>query len=111
MSTNAFSNAQLKGLLPMDERSWQPIDTAPIGVAVLCAEPNCDHGVAILILLDCYGPTVQHPDNPDGLAGRLLRGIEHSYEWRDNSGDRCQDYRPTHWMPLPELPDSASGGQ
>lgn len=75
---------------------WQPIETAPRETRVLVwdGEPRA------LTLTDCYGPTIQHPNNPSGDLQRRERGIEHCYEWRDDSGDGDQDYRPTHWQPI-----------
>ena len=57
-------------------------------------------GFALLTLTDCYGPTIQHPDNPTGDGQRKERGITECYEWRDESGDSTQDFRPTHWLLL-----------
>lgn len=81
---------------------WQPIETAPKEEDVLVWFKG--GWIAILVLTDCYGPTVQNPKNPSGDVERRQLGIAANYEWRNHSGDGDQDYRPTYWMPLPPPP-------
>ena len=87
--------------------NWQPIATAPKEKEVIVW---INGWVSILTLTDCYGPTIQHPNNPPGDAQRRISGIKNCYEWRDNSGDGGQNYNPSHWMPIPEPPNDWASG-
>lgn len=63
------------------ERCWQPIGTAPM----------VDHGV--LLLLDC-----------DGAKAMIVASYDGS-RWQTLDGTSYHRDLPTHWMPLPKLPD------
>jgi hypothetical protein len=72
---------------------WQPIETAPkdgqyiIGIASPCTVP---------VIVTWQGKWIdKDPDDFDGHD-------EPDEAWK-NYWD-CYDYKPTHWMPLPEPP-------
>ena len=67
---------------------WQPIETAPRGVRILL----CDDGIVFLGLWD------------DSLWGYL----GNPYGWREDGYSADGSYQslsPTHWMPLPHVPE------
>ena len=62
---------------------WQPIETAP------------KDGTKIIVF-DHYDGVV--------IARWRMRWPESGYEWIEATGEEYENYRPTHWMPLPEPP-------
>lgn len=70
----------------MDE--WLPIDTAPRFGWVLCWSTD-----------------------PDWEVPCMLRWVEtwnDGHRWDDGSGDSFQDYKPTHWLPIPAPPSKST---
>ena len=61
---------------------WQPIETAPINISVICSTTNGRVGEA------CFITGITNP----------------SWYWADEAFPADGDGRPTHWMPLPEAP-------
>jgi hypothetical protein len=64
-----------------DVMSWQPIETAPMAKPVIC----CFEGGGVYI-------------------AHYSRAIE---QWVSEYGHYLNE--PTHWMPLPKLPQSSQG--
>lgn len=74
---------------------WQPIETCPVGVAVLLYQPNDDNsfrseGMIVGEIERNFTPTI-----PIWVTPSMVGGWEME----------CELDRPTHWMPLPEPPN------
>lgn len=68
---------------------WQPIESAPVNSSVLVFIPNAEH----------YGPGIYRALRPNFgvLRSWQVTGL--------NFGRDCEpNHQPTHWMPLPEIP-------
>ena len=64
---------------------WQPIETAPRdGTMILCYHPK-------------YGMI---------LPGVWDGGDQNAFELKDERLEYVKDFYPTHWMPLPPLPEA-----
>ena len=75
--------------------AWQPIETAPKdGTSVLLYEPG--HGIDVG---HWYVHTHdEYKERPDGLFERVT--VSNPGYWNCN-----ETQRPTHWMPLPKVPE------
>ena len=62
---------------------WQPIETAPKDGTKIIA---FDHHAGVVIVR------------------WRMRWPETGCEWIEATGEEYENYRPTHWMPLPEPP-------
>ncbi len=75
----------------MPEKKWQPIATAPENVSVLIYIPEWDH----------YGP---------GIYRAMLVNMITTKRWTTTAWacgrDLTSSVEPTHWMPLPDPPES-----
>lgn len=66
--------------------SWQPIETAPKNVDVLV-----------------------YPSNTLGRSCDMAIFTEAHGYWMESLPFRTEKLHPTHWMPLPETPQSSQG--
>lgn len=72
------------------KQKWSPIECAPINASVLVFIPNAEH----------YGPGIYRALRPKFgiLRPWQVTGL--------HMGRDCgRGYQPTHWMPLPSVPD------
>lgn len=79
------------GELPASLLGWKELETAPTNTSVLVFIPNADH----------YGPGIYRAMQVDMGTGRrwMVTGL--------HMGKDCgEHYAPTHWMPLPEPPNT-----
>lgn len=76
---------------------WQPIETAPINESVLVYIPNAEH----------YGEGIYRAI---WIESSWLMNGKKPRHWQTtgwhHGRDVCGDTQPTHWMPLPEPPES-----
>ena len=69
--------------------TWQPIETAPRdGTFIIIAAPSGYSSVSMRCEIGHYVEDYKQP-------------------WRNHSNDAFEDggYSPTHWLPLPRLPE------
>lgn len=74
-------------------RDWKPADTAPFNESVLVFVPNLEH----------YGPGIYR-----AIRVNLGTGIRWMSTCWAMGRDFNADTQPTHWMPLPEVPEGAN---
>ncbi len=73
--------------------NWQPIETMPLDTTVLLYEPARElwPGYTVgpyVLVCDTFG------------SGKWSPACINGFEWE------CEMERPTHWAPLPELPNN-----
>jgi len=94
--------------LILEERSWQPIDTAPKNKTILLGYKNeCDKWRTVRGQWFDQSYIDENWDECDDTSD-----MEGWYETSVESDDipNCWKIRPTHWMPLPPAPDAARKG-